>query len=149
MKNVCVNRQSKLLLFVGTATVYCLCSFIALKTTSGLIFFIFTLLPFVIELLIDNKFNINHFALMFACFLPVIIYIIAFEFSPAHFIDCTEISLWLCSFRILLTLKDVVKAKKYAFIPISLFASGLVFYLSYIISQYQSQVLIQLNIPLK
>lgn len=149
MKNITVNRQSKLLLFILTSTIYCLCSYIALKINSGFIFLFFTSFPFIVEFFISSKLNLRYSILMFSSFLPAIIYIIAFEISPTNFVDCTEISLWFCSFRVLLTLKDTIKAKKYAFATLSFLASGLIFYLSYIISEYQSQVLIRLELPIK
>lgn len=86
---------------------------------------------------------------MLASLAPAILHIIIFNFNPGLYIDGTQFASIIAAIRILLSIVDFIKTKKYFFIPISIVLPIIILVLSDIIAEYQYNVLNELDIFLK
>ena len=144
-----VKILTKFLLFIIVTVSYCICSLLTFQISSISTTLIFAILSLSFELFVNYKFKTPHYIFMLASLAPAILHIIIFNFNPGLYIDGTQFALIIAAIRILLSIVDFIKTKKYFFIPISIVLPIIILVLSDIIAEYQYNVLNELDIFLK
>ena len=144
-----VKILTKFLLFIIVTVSYCICSLLTFQISSISTTLIFAILSLSFEFFVNYKFKTPHYIFMLASLAPAILHIIIFNFNPGLYIDGTQIALIIAAIRILLSIVDFIKTKKYFFIPISIVLAIIIFVLSDVIAEYQYNVLRELDIFLK
>ena len=144
-----VKTLTKFLLFIIVTVSYCICSLLTFQISSISTTLIFAILSLSFEFFVNYKFKTPHYIFMLASLAPAILHIIIFNFDPGLYIDGTQFALIIAAIRILLSIVDFIKTKKYFFIPISIVLPIIILVLSDIIAEYQYNVLNELDIFLK
>lgn len=144
-----VKILTKFLLFIIVTVSYCICSLLTFQISSISTTLIFAILSLSFEFFVNYKFKTPHYIFMLASLAPAILHIIIFNFDPGLYIDGTQFALIIAAIRILLSIVDFIKTKKYFFIPISIVLPIIILVLSDIIAEYQYNVLNELDIFLK
>lgn len=144
-----VKILTKFLLFIIVTVSYCICSLLTFQISSIRTTLIFAILSLSFELFVNYKFKTPHYIFMLTSLAPAILHIIIFNFNPGLYIDGTQFASIIAAIRILLSIVDFIKTKKYFFIPISIVLPIIILVLSDIIAEYQYNVLNELDIFLK
>ena len=144
-----VKILTKFLLFIIVTVSYCICSLLTFQISSISTTLIFAILSLSFEFFVNYKFKTPHYIFMLASLAPAILHIIIFNFDPGLYIDGTQFALIIAAIRILLSIIDFIKTKKYFFIPLSIVLAIIIFVLSDVIAEYQYNVLNELDIFLK
>ena len=144
-----VKILTKFLLFIIVTVSYCICSLLTFQISSISTTLILAILSLSFEFFVNYKFKTPHYIFMLASLAPAILHIIIFNFDPGLYIDGTQFALIIAAIRILLSIVDFIKTKKYFFIPISIVLPIIIFVLSDVVAEYQYNVLRELDIFLK
>lgn len=137
------TNASYFLIFNGLALMYCFLWMISSFVGT----LIFAIVSISLELFVNHKYNTSHCIFMFASLAPAFAFLALFKFNPTYsYADWTFIALIFSAFRMLLSVFESVKRKKYAYIPLSLVLSGITYYLSFAVNEYQYDILHKLGV---
>ncbi len=142
-----VKGFSEFSIFIGLSLMYCIWMAAVFMISSVEATFMLAVVALAVDLYVNYKFVTHYYVFMLASLAPAVLCAVLFELNPAYsYADGTFCAMILAALRILLSVIESVKRKKYACIPLSVILSASVLYLSFAVNDYQYDVLHALGI---